>query len=986
MISQEPARQNTLPPERFSTILDNLREVVFQTDGEGRWTFLNRAWEEITGFSLIESLGRLFLDFVHPADREENLEKFRPLMERRKEYCRHEVRYLTRGGGFRWIEVHARLTLDEHNVIVGTSGTLIDITDRRTDTENLRASRQRLQFVLASSPVVIFGACLANGGSWQTSYLSDSVRAVLGFDPETFTSVPEFWLSIVHPDDLEEVHDSFAELAKHGKSTFRFRGRHANGSYVWLRCDCQTVREVAGQPVEMFGSLIDETHTHKIEESLRTHTAILEIVGSAAQRLLDASSWRQEVSALLASLGETAHADRLYIFENVAQKDGDFLASLKYEWTAPGVTPQLGNPLLQRLSYRQSGFARWVELLSRGQLVQGNTRCFPACEQPMLRAQQAVSFLVTPIFAGQAWWGLIGFVDCATERDWSGGTADALKAAGGILGAAIRREQTEAALLRSRCELEQRVHERTAELEILNDRLRGEVAERRQVERALADREARFRTLLENASDLIFLSNAATKLQYVSPTVTRVLGYNPTDLIGRTGFEFIDPQDLPLVEARFREGLTVEGSHSAFEFRVRHKDGSYRTVEAIGNNQLANPAVGGVVVTLRDITDRRRLEDQFRQAQKMEAIGRLAGGVAHDFNNLLTVICGYGDLLSRLLPEGDSLQRNATQIKRAGDRATALVRQLLAFSRVQEVHPSTVELNDAVQDLQKMLRRLIGEDIELTIDPAPEPVYVRMDRAPFDQIIMNLSVNAKDAMPDGGALAIVVRPHPLIEHVGCLTCRSACEALAVVVVRDTGIGMSEETKAHIFEPFFTTKPVGKGTGLGLSMVYGAVRQAGGHVCVETRPGQGTTFQICLPRVENPALIREGITPPLPPGGHETILLAEDEELVRTIMVDTLRDAGYHVLAARDGAQALDLLQAHNGEIHLVLTDVIMPRLSGPDLVRRLSATRSATKVLYTSGYPKDKLPPGACLLKKPFTPEELLREVRSTLDVGVPGV
>jgi PAS domain S-box-containing protein len=540
--------------------------------------------------------------------------------------------------------------------------------------------------------------------------------------------------------------------------------------------------------------------------------------------------------------------------------------------------------------------------------------------------------------------------------------------------------RAEAALHEANQFLESRIKGRTAELEGLNERLRAEIAQRRNAQEALANSEAHFRTVIENASDVIYVSNAEGTIEYVSPTVTRVLGYEPDEIIGKGWAEFTHADDTPRAMERFKQGLSMPNSHAPLELQARHKNGSVLLVEAIGNNQLYNPAVRGIVVTIRDITDRRRLEDQFRQAQKMEALGRLAGGVAHDFNNLLTVICGYSELLAKRLPEGSALRRHAEQVHHAGGRATGLVQQLLAFSRKQVIQPAVLDLNEAVADLEKMLRRLIGEDVELTIAPWREPLCVLIDRTQFDQIVMNLSVNSRDAMPKGGALTISVHPHAARGGFECRDCPIARGDFMVLEVADTGTGMTDETRAHIFEPFFTTKEVGRGTGLGLSMVYGAVQQAGGHICLDTQWGKGTTFRICLPRVEKPAPAPEHIEGPANKGGQETILLVEDEDLVRTMLQEALEEAGYRVLAARHGEHALEVARQNETAIDLVVTDVVMPKMSGPDLVARLATVRPETKVLFVSGYSRQELAPGCNFLKKPFTPEELILKVRSVLD------
>jgi PAS domain S-box-containing protein len=396
----------------------------------------------------------------------------------------------------------------------------------------------------------------------------------------------------------------------------------------------------------------------------------------------------------------------------------------------------------------------------------------------------------------------------------------------------------------------------------------------------------------------------------------------------------------------------------------------------------------GVVAVVRDLTAVRRLEDQLRQAQKMEAVGRLAGGVAHDFNNLLTVITGRSQLLLLKLAADSPLRRDAELIEETAHRAAALTRQLLAFSRKQIVQPRIVDLNAVVTGLETMLGRLIGEDIQLATALDPEAGHVRVDPGQLEQTIVNLVVNARDAMPLGGCLTLQTHRVELDaatagQHVGVPP-----GAYVRLVVRDTGVGMDATTRAHLFEPFFTTKGPGKGTGLGLATVYGIVTQAGGHIFVESEPGQGATFTVDLPRVDAVLDPRGAILAGAATEGSETILLVEDEVEVRDLARDILVAQGYTVLEAADGEAALRLAREHRGPIHLLLTDVVMPQLGGRDLAARLAGTRREARVLYMSGYTDDAilhqgvLDTATAFLEKPFTPAALARKVREVLDAA----
>jgi len=387
----------------------------------------------------------------------------------------------------------------------------------------------------------------------------------------------------------------------------------------------------------------------------------------------------------------------------------------------------------------------------------------------------------------------------------------------------------------------------------------------------------------------------------------------------------------------------------------------------------------------------RRSEEELRQSQKMEAIGRLAGGIAHDFNNLLSIILSYSAMMMEALSPEDPLRADAEQIAIAGQRARDLTRQLLAFSRRQMMRPEVLDLTEVVRGVEPMLRRVLGEDVELTISLAQPTPLIKADPGQLQQIIMNLVVNARDAMPEGGQLWIETADVMLDEdrvrgHVGAHPGPHVC-----LTVSDTGVGLDEDTRARIFEPFFTTKPRGKGTGLGLSTVLGIVQQSGGHVTVDSTPNEGASFRVFLPHTTESRSIPAPVREPRPPSarrGSETVLLVEDEGQLRVLARDILRGAGYQVLDAPNAAEAIKLSQRHAGPIHLLVTDVVMPHIGGRELARRLAAERPRMRVLYMSGYTDDAIvqhgtvDPSIAFLPKPITPDTLLGKVRETLDAG----
>jgi two-component system, cell cycle sensor histidine kinase and response regulator CckA len=518
--------------------------------------------------------------------------------------------------------------------------------------------------------------------------------------------------------------------------------------------------------------------------------------------------------------------------------------------------------------------------------------------------------------------------------------------------------------------------------------LRAGERQRRQAEVALRASEERFRALVENSSDALLLIDAEARVVYISPSSTRQLGWLPDQIVGRSLFDFLHLDDRETIGARLAEALRNPLQSVGAEVRLLHADGSWRIMEGVGVNRIQDPSVGAIVVNARDVTDRRKLELQLRQAQKMEAIGQLAGGVAHDFNNLLTAILGYCNLMLDEIPQEDPLRVDLEEIRSAGERAAALTRQLLAFSRRQMLHPQVIDLNTIVQQTEKLLRRLISEDVELVTALAADLFPVRVDPASIEQILVNLAVNARDAMPVGGRLTIETANVEIDEAYAVTHVPMSSGRYAMLAVGDTGEGMDEATRGRVFEPFFTTKEQGKGTGLGLATVYGMVKQSGGYIWVYSEPGHGTAFKVYLPPADQPATgepEHRGGRETDQTNGWETVLLVEDEDAVRALAREVLRRHGYVVLEARHGVDALRVSERHTDDIHLMVTDVVMPHMSGRVLAERLSPVRPKMKVLFMSGYAEHAvmhrdLTPGSAFIQKPFTPEVFARKVRTVLD------
>ncbi len=515
-----------------------------------------------------------------------------------------------------------------------------------------------------------------------------------------------------------------------------------------------------------------------------------------------------------------------------------------------------------------------------------------------------------------------------------------------------------------------------------------DVTQRKEAEESLHASESGFRSMIEDAPYGIYRAGVDGKLLRANPALQKMLGYDNVDELLNASLPvniFRNPSDF----GGFKELLQNASEIKDVEVELKRRDGAPITVRCTGRKvKEEHEGVPCFDVFAEDITERRILERQLRMAGKMEAVGRLSGGIAHDFNNLLGVIIGYGQVLKRRLGAGSDLLECAEEIEKAGQRAASLTRQLLAFSRQQILTPSVLKLNDLVLDMAKMLPRLLGEDVAVNTSLSSDLGMVKADQGQIEQVIMNLAVNARDAMPEGGTLRIETANVELDQAYAWQHPGAKPGHYVMLAVVDSGAGIDPDTLTHIFEPFFTTKEVGKGTGLGLATVYGVVKQSGGYIWVESEPGHGASFQIFLPRVDEPTADIAATTPvDETVGGSETILLVEDSEALRKLTRSFLESHGFKVLVAQDGEEALQVEARHPGKIDLLLTDVVMPGMNGRVLAERLLPKQLRRRVLYISGYTDSfvarhgVLEEGMVLLHKPFTEEVLIRKVREVLDI-----
>ena len=524
--------------------------------------------------------------------------------------------------------------------------------------------------------------------------------------------------------------------------------------------------------------------------------------------------------------------------------------------------------------------------------------------------------------------------------------------------------------------------------------------DRQRIHAALRDSEKKYQQIYDEAPVGYHELDTKGRITRVNRTELQMLGYGAGEMLGKPVWDFFEEEDTTrkVILAKLSGDVSF---HDTFERTYRRKDGS--TLPVLVEDRVMRDKgnqIIGIRSMVEDITERRRTEEalrkseeQLRQWQRVEAIGRLAGGVAHDFNNLLMTIKGCSELLLGAFDRRDPRREEVEEILKAADRATSLTRQLLAFGRRQVLQPQVLDLNAVVMNMDKMLRRVIGEDVQLNASLHRDLWSVKVDPGMIEQVIMNLAVNSRDAMPNGGKLTIETTNVTHDEEYASHHVSVKPGYYAMLAITDTGCGMDKETQSHLFEPFFTTKEKGKGSGLGLSTVYGIIKQSGGNIWTYSEPGLGTTFKIYLPRVEEtspaykPEISRKEIRAP---GGTETVLLVEDEEAVRSMVSKVLQNKGYRVLEASHGNEALEVCDKFEGPIHLMVTDVIMPQMSGRELAERLALVRPEMRVLYMSGYPDNTivqhgvLEPGTAFLQKPFTINALELKVREILDSGLP--
>jgi PAS domain S-box-containing protein len=831
-------------------------------------------------------------------------------------------------------------------------GRLLMVIEDQSESERLRSeaetSERRLRDLVQTVDAIVWEA---DAKTFQFTFVSQQAERILGYALADWTSTAAFWPDHIYPADRERVVAACrTNMATLDVYELEYRMVTARSEPIWLRDKVRVLRDASGAPQQLRGVMLDVTEERRAEDELRRVNRALKTLTACNQAMAqapDERSFFNEVCRIAVEVGEYCFAWVGYAEQDdgksirpVAQAGHEegYLQFLHITW---GEGESGGGP---------AGRATRTGQVAVVRDIQKDPTFAPWREEALKRGYAAVVGL--PLMAGGRAFGVLAIYSAEAN------VFDAEEVS--LLGEMARHVSSGVALLRSRADRQRTEEER-----------------------------ARLSSAVEQAAEAIVVTDTRGSIVYVNPAFELVTGYTRGEVMGQT------PRVLKSGkhDQSFYRNLwrtVTRGEVWTGRLINRKKDGTlYEAESVISPVRDAGGAIANYVAVERDITREKQLEEQVRLSQRLVSVGRLAGGVAHDFNNLLTIIIGYCDLLLQSMPAEETHRGPIAEVKKAADRAAALTRQLLAFSRRQVLTPQVIDLNAVVANIQSMVKRLIGEDIQLVTFPAPDLGRVLVDPGQVEQVIMNLVVNSRDAMPQGGKITIETGNVHLDDNYAGGHFPVKTGPYAMLAVSDTGCGMDAATKAHIFEPFFTTKAQGKGTGLGLAMVYGIVKQSDGYIWVYSEVGRGTTFKIYFPRVDTEAVPTQASKMVADrPRGSETVLVVEDEAAVRALVTGVLQASGYTVMTASSGADALALSAQHQGAIDLLLTDVVMPELSGPQLAGRLAKSYSKMKVLFVSGYTDDAivhhgvLDSRSAFLQKPFTPEALARKVREVLDAA----
>ena len=995
--------------EKYRTVVELSDDGIVWTQGDHH-IFANRKMAEIFGYDRPEELlGQSVAEVTHPEDRDRVMRIHSSRLRGEIAPTRYEFKGIKKNGEEVEIEVSAIRTFYQGEW--GSLAFLRDITDRKKAEKELEESRELYQTLVEMSSDAII---MMKGGIHY--YVNPRMIEIFGYSHPN-EIIGHSMIKMIHPDDQERVQE-INRKRQEGKpvpAKYVFKGIRQDGQIIFLETSARRL-QYRGENVSLV-FLRDITDRVQAEEELKSSEEKYRLVVENANEAIFIAQ-----EGLLRLVNPKALEITGYDQETLETKP---FPELIYPEDRDMVVERhirraRGEDLPPVYSFRiidREGQVKWVEINAVGIAWEGRPATLNflsditdrrLAEEALRESEERTrlifntvpdSITITRVEDGRYlqvndhFCRLTGF----TLDETIGRTVSDLKV---FVNAEDRerfiREMREKGETND-FEIQYRKKDGSLFTTLLSARpiqYAGEdclvavvtdITARKQMEEALRKSEEKYRLLVENANEAVLVVQEG-RIKYANPKAEKIMPYSDGDSSPPPFLKFIHPEDREKVMDQYLKRMSGQMTPPVYSFRLLDHQGNILWVE-INAVQISWEGQPAVLVFLTDITEKKQLEMQFFQAQKMEAVGRLAGGVAHDFNNLLTSILGHSDLMMMRLRSGDPLIGDINEIIKAAKRATGLTRQLLAFSRKQIMQPKILNLNGIISDMQKMLKRLIGEDILLETLLSPDLKRVLVDPGQIDQVIMNLVVNARDAMPHGGTLTIETANTRIDEVQVRQYLGAKPGAYVLLSVKDSGSGISEEVQSHIFEPFFTTKELGKGTGLGLSTVYGIVKQSNGYVWVDSRPDQGTAIKIFLPPQEGEA--DSDLKPErgkVSLRGEETILLAEDNELVRGLSRSVLEHFGYRVLETEDGEEAGRMSKGYEGPIHLLLTDVVMPGISGRVLAEQLQNSRPGIKILFMSGYSEEAFQLkgmqnlGAHFLQKPFTPEELGLRVREILD------
>ena len=877
--------------ERFRHVASSISDVAFSCvarPGEPyRLEWLTGGVERLTGYSVDAVLAMgCWGELVVAEDQATFTAHIAELAVGANSAC--ELRLRHRTGAIVWVTATAECVAEEP--VLRLYGALADITARKQTEARYQTLFSEMLDGFALHEII----CDAEGRPVDYRFLAvnPAFERMTGLQADAVVGQT---IQSVLPDTESHWIETYGRVALTGEPALFQNYARSLGQYF----EVTAFSPAPGQFATIF---VDVTERRRAEQALARRDALLEAVSFAADRFLQAGDWEQEIHDVLARLGNAAQVSRVYIFQNETRADGELVTSQRHEWCAPGVTPQANNPALQQGSFQELGFARWAEILSRGELIRAHTRDLPASEQEFMAAQEVKSLVEVPIHVDKRWWGFAGFEHCDQEYEWSEAEIGSLRVAGHVLSAIIKNQE-------------------------FQEQLRTQASRMAQIMQSVGDG-----MLLVDKNGEVLMANqpARTYLELLT-------GESDCHHLSRLG-------DLSLAS------LLAASRQPGQSHRVQVQ---HRTFDLAAHPVESDAAAGACVLVLRDITDGLAAQQQFQRQERLAAIGQLAAGIAHDFNNLMSVIILYAQLTAQSTAMGERERERLAIIQRQGQRGADMIRQILDFSRRAVLDRQPVDLLPLLKEQAKLLMRTLPEHIVLRFDYQPGEYVVRADPTRIEQVIMNLAVNARDAMPEGGHLTIVLdRIQVAVEHDAPLHGMKPGSWVRLAVT-DTGVGISLEDLEHIFEPFFTTKPVGLGTGLGLAQVHGIIAQHDGHITVTSRPGAGATFTIYLPE---PDLVRadatfEPQTSQLVTGQGETILLAEDEPNLRKTLVELLEMWNYRVVAVANGQEALAMLDRLNGAVDLIISDVVMPEMTGIALFKALHQRQASVPLILLTGHP-----------------------------------